>query len=247
MSARSVAKHCACGVSVGVLVLAAVPCSQARVYFQNEGTRSGWTSYTEQRAGTVTAVRSPAWRNTGTSLRCRQIFQSADGNRYHSEASGAGGYQPNGSDYYYGQVMWIQRDHVEVAVWQQFFMVSPKMPWIGFNIDGSRIYWDAVRGPMAPGGAAAFATYIKGTWVRIVTRLRMQRTGLLECWINGTKRLSKGGDFSSAFNYNSPSNYSTGLYIGWHNHVPTGPRDLSFYHDHIRVSSTHAEAEPNNW
>ena len=225
--------------------MAAATTAHATVYFQNTGNTTGWDRIFTQHIGTVTTVSSPVYKGS-TSIRTRQIFQSADGTRYHSEVEWYK-VQLNGADRYYGQAMYLQSNHSESAVCQQWATEAPSAPWLGMNTTGTSINWDTVRGPYASEAPATFSTVPRATWFTVVTRLNMKTAGALEIWLNGAKKVSRSGDWSTAYASNSSIRWSTGVYIGWHNKQPTGPSDLSIWHDHIRVASSYAEADPAGW
>jgi hypothetical protein len=235
-----------------VAFLAAGAVSHAAVYFQNTGVKSGWDTTAAQRKGSVTEVTSPRWGSSGTSLRCRQIFEAADGNRYHAEAVKRR-IQLNGQDRHYGQAIYIPTywPTGEVAVIQQWatevYPSGSGGPWFGMNYNGTSLLWDAVRGPMAPGDPAAFATISKGQWIRVIARVNMKTSGSLEVWVNGSRKLNKAGDWSTNWADGDSIRWSTGIYIGWHNRQPVGPGDLSVYHDQFRVASSPYEADPVHW
>jgi len=69
-----------------------------------------------------------------------------------------------------------------------------------------------------------------------------------EVWLNGTKRVSVAGDFSTAHASNSSIRWSTGIYASaWYRSQPTGARDISIWHDQIRIATTYTAAEPASW
>jgi hypothetical protein len=88
---------------------------------------------------------------------------------------------------------------------------------------------------------------LRGTWIRIVTHIKMARSGgQLEIWVNGQKRVSKTGNYAPR--KATSLRWSTGLYeTYWFREKPKGPRQLTIYLDHFRVASSYALAEPANW
>ena len=237
-------RHALMTCAAGILCLSSSAPARATVYFQNTGVVSGWDIKT-QRTGTVTQVTSPAY--DGTVLRARIVYQSSDGNRYHAEAIKRG-LAYNGQDRYYGQVIYLPSGYNDHTVVQQWATEGPEGPWLGMNADGGTLKWDAVRGPMTGGPAAAFATVPLARWFRVVTRLNMKTAGVLEVWVDGAKRLSQSGDWSTGYASGSSIRWSTGIYMSnWHRTPPTGARDVSVHHDHFRIASTLAEAEPASW
>jgi uncharacterized protein (TIGR03382 family) len=91
----------------------------------------------------------------------------------------------------------------------------------------------------------ATITGLRGTWIRVVTRIKMSTAGAFEVWVNGTKSLSLNGDFRAV----GPSlRWSAGIYCTrWDTETPTGQRVLSIFHDSMRVATTLEEADPASW
>jgi hypothetical protein len=88
-------------------------------------------------------------------------------------------------------------------------------------------------------------TGLKGTWIRFVTRIQMSNPGTFEVWINGEKVFSKTWNLRAM----GPSlRWSNGIYCTrWDTETPTGPRELTFWHDNMRIATTYAEADPASW
>jgi hypothetical protein len=237
-------RHAVLTCAAGILCLSLAVPSAATVYFENTGVTSGWDIKT-QRTGTVTQVTSPSY--DGGVLRARIIYEASDGNRYHAEAIKRG-LAYNGQDRYYGQAIYLPSGYNDHTVVQQWATEGPEGPWLGMNADAGVLKWDAVRGPMTGGPAAAFATVPLARWFRVVARLNMKTTGVLEVWVDGTKRLTQTGDWSTGYASGSSIRWSTGIYMSnWHRSPPTGAHDVSVHHDHFRIASSMAEAEPANW
>jgi hypothetical protein len=220
--------------------------AQASVVFSNTGVVAGWDIAT-QRQGTVTEVTSPVYKGT-RALRARQIYEASDGKRYHAEAIKRGLFV-NGLDRYYGQAVYIPANwqyHEQDVVIQQWATETPGSPWLGMNITGGKLVYDKVRGSGQV--RQAFADMPRGRWVRIVTRLKMTASGILEIWVDGVKKASVPGDWSTSWNGSPSIRWSTGIYAGaWSTQPPKGQSDLSVYHDSLRIATTYAEADPANW
>ncbi|WP_433428728.1 polysaccharide lyase [Nonomuraea sp. CA-141351] len=232
-------------LTAALLAAVAEP-AQASVDFSNTGVLAGWDIAT-QRQGTVTEVGSPVYKGT-KALRARQIYETSDGNRYHAEAIERGLFV-NGQDRYYGQAVYIPSDwqyHDQDVVIQQWATETPASPWLGMNITGDKLVYDKVRGSGQI--RQAFADMPRGRWVRIVTRLKMTGSGILEIWVDGVKKVSQTGDWSTSWNGSPSIRWSTGIYAGaWSTQPPKGQSDLSVYHDSLRIATTYAEADPANW
>jgi hypothetical protein len=233
-------------LAVGLSVALATP-AQASVTFQNNGMKAGWDSADPQRAGTITDVSSPSYKGN-SAIRTRQVYETSDGNRYHAEVIKRGLYV-NGLDRYYGQAVYVPANwqyHNQDVVIQQWATETPGSPWLGMNITGGQLVIDKVRG--SGQFRTAFASMPRGQWVRIVTRLNMTSSGILEIWVNGIKVLSRTGDWSTSWNGSPSIRWSTGIYAGaWSTVPPAGQHDLSVYHDSLRIATTYHEADPLNW
>jgi hypothetical protein len=93
----------------------------------------------------------------------------------------------------------------------------------------------------------ATITNLRGTWIRIVTRINMTSSGPFEVWVNGMKTASVpinlvvGGDPPTI-------RWANGMYCtAWRTQQPAGGSPISVWHDHFRVATTYDEAEPANW
>jgi hypothetical protein len=235
---------------VATTALAAM--GEAGVIWENRGSKAGFTDCSVQQQGEITEVASPVFVGPAA-LRMRQIYLGNTGTRYHAECIKRG--IASRTDYYYGQAMWIPSNwvwHSQNHVWQQFATEDPGAPWLGNMIGGSgyhHLQYHFVRGPMS-GSETDFADIsgLRGTWMRVVLRIHQATAGHFEIWLNGTRRVSRTGDFSTAYAGNSSIRWSTGIYAAaWYRSTPTGPTDLSIWHDHLRIATTYSEAEPANW
>jgi hypothetical protein len=71
--------------------------------------------------------------------------------------------------------------------------------------------------------------------------------GAFEVWINGKNVISQLNRSLLPKTSNS-IRWSSGIYCtDWRTHVPSGPWELSVFHDQARIASTYALAEPANW
>jgi hypothetical protein len=60
------------------------------------------------------------------------------------------------------------------------------------NLNGDHIHW--LGGIGTPDLGAI--TDLRGTWIRIVTRIKLGTNGILEVWINGNKTYSRPGNYT---------------------------------------------------
>jgi hypothetical protein len=231
------------GLATLVALGAVAGAARATVVFQNTGTLTGWDRLFTQHAGTNSMVMSPTYKGA-TAVENKQIYQGSSGGNYHSEIE-TYHVQRAGEDRYYGQAIYLPPDwiwHVQNVTFQQWAPDNNSGPWILMFIEGDRLFYGhhAIgRFDMAP------LTQLRGTWIRIVTRIVMSSAGMLEVWLNGTKIYSRSGNYMPS----GPSiRWSAGLYATvWDTDAPTGQRTLSIFHDHYRVATTYEEAEPANW
>jgi MYXO-CTERM domain-containing protein len=216
----------------------------AEVLFQNTGNKLGWGRVFTQKAGTITEVTSPVYKGT-TAVKTTQTYQSSDGKNYHSEIIKEKAHLA-GQDLYYGHAVYLPADwvfHGQNVTFQQWAPEQPEAPWILMYLQGDRV---RLGGRGANGDKdAGRVTGLRGTWIRFVTRIHMATDGAFEVWINGEKTFSQRGNFRA----HGPSmRWSNGIYCTrWDTETPTGPRELTFWHDNMRIATTYAEADPATW
>jgi hypothetical protein len=236
-------------VLVVLCVLAASPSrGEAAVLFENTGTLTGWSRVYAQEQGTNTLVSTPTFEGP-SALKATQTFAVADGRGYHSERV-MFDVQRNGQDQYYGLALYLPPDwvfHNQNVTFQQWGVENPGGggPWILMFVQNDKI---RMGGSGASGSRdIATITGLRGTWIRIVTRINMTASGPFDVWVNGTKSLSApinlvvGGDPPTI-------RWANGIYCtAWRTQQPAGGSPLSVWHDHFRIATTYAEAEPANW
>ena len=184
-----------------------------------------------------------------SAIKSTQTFVVADGRGYHSERV-MFDIQRNGQDYYYGLALYLPPDwvfHNQNVTFQQWAFENPGGggPWILMFVQNDKL---RMGGSGASGSRdLATITNLRGTWIRIVTRINMTASGPFEVWVNGTKTASVpinlvvGGDPPTI-------RWSTGIYCtAWRTQQPAGGSPISVWHDHLRVATTYDEAEPANW
>jgi uncharacterized membrane protein YgcG len=216
----------------------------AEVLFQNTGNTMGWGRLFTQKAGTITVVSSPVYKGT-TAVKTTQVYQRSDGVNYHSEIIKTMA-QLAGQDLYYGQAVYLPADwvfHNQNVTFQQWAPENPEAPWILMYLQGDRVRLGG-RGANGDKDVGPI-TGLRGTWIRVVTRIHMATAGTFEVWINGQKFFSQNANFRAQ----GPSlRWSSGIYCTrWDTEVPTGPRELTFFHDSLRIATTFAEADPASW
>jgi len=243
------------GACAGLVVLLAAP-SQATVYFQDAGTKTGWSNYPQrpQNKGTIDEVASPRWGNTGTALKFTQIYDP----EYSRNSNYTGGYhsevvkfnaQSVGTDRYYGAVIMLPSNwlyHNSNDTFQQFSPENPSGPW-ALNWVQRDHMWIRVAGAHQDLGFID-----RGVWTRVVARFKLGNPGTFEHWVNGTK-------VKSLVNVDvdpkgSPTiRWSVGIYCtAWRNHIPPdgdifNQTTRTIYQDQLRISSSYAESDPAGW
>ena len=216
----------------------------AEVLFQNTGNTRGWGRVFTQKAGTITEVASPVYKGS-TSVKTTQTYQTSDSRNYHSEIIKEKAHLA-GQDLYYGHAVYLPPDwvfHNQNVTFQQWAPEQPEAPWILMYLQGEKIRLGG-RGANGDKDAGSVAG-LRGTWIRFVTRIHMATNGAFEVWINGNKTFSQNGNFRA----HGPSmRWSNGIYCTrWDTETPTGPRELTFWHDNMRIATTYAEADPATW
>jgi chitodextrinase len=220
------------------------PTAAGVVYFQDTGTVQGWSnSPRPQKQGVLRNVAGPVYKGS-TAIEARQTYINETGG-YHAETVQAN-IQSVGEDKYYGQAIYLPPDwqyHNQNVTFQQWSPEDPEGPWQLMFVQNNQI-----RLGGSGGFNATLATIARGTWVRIVTRLKFHATnGAFEVWINGTKTWSVTGR-AVLPKTSRTIRWSSGIYCtAWRDGTPAGQSRLSIFHDHARVASTYALAEPANW
>jgi len=232
--------------------------SYGTVFFQNTGTVSGWSSpnvnpVPGQDKGTTTQVSSPSFGGQH-SLKATQIYDPA----YSKRTSYTGGYHAEvvlfhaesvGQDRYFGQAIMLPSDwlfHNTNDTFQQFSPENPSGPWTLNWVQNNHLFIN-VHGHQDLGAIQ------KGVWTRVVARFKLGNPGTFEYWVNGNKVASLPNISLSPPNGATTIRWSTGIYCtAWRNHIPPdgdifNQLTRTIYHDHFRIASTYAEAEPANW
>jgi hypothetical protein len=218
--------------------------ARAEVLFENPGNKMGWGRVFTQKAGTIDEVSSPVYKGT-TAVKTTQTYQKSDGANYHSEIIKEKAHLA-GQDLYYGHAVYLPPDwvfHNQNVTFQQWAPEMPEAPWILMYLQNDRVRLGG-RGAMGDKDVGP-VTGLRGTWMRVVTRIHFANPGLFEVWINGQKFFSQKGNFRPA----GPSmRWSNGIYATrWDTETPTGPRELSIWHDNMRIATTYEEADPATW
>jgi len=223
------------------LVAAGASAAKAEVLFENAGNTMGWGRVYTQKGGTIAEVSTPAYKGN-TAVRTTQTYMTSDGANYHSEMV-KNTAQLADQDLYYGHAVYLPPDwqfHNQNVTFQQWAPENPAAPWILMFVQDDKL---RVGGRGIDGlPVLATITNLRGTWIRVVTRIKMSTAGAFEVWVNGTKTYTINGDFRSM----GPSlRWSAGIYYTrWATEAPTGQRVLSIFHDSMRIATTLNEADP---
>jgi predicted nucleic acid-binding Zn ribbon protein len=216
------------------------------VYFQDTGTVEGWNNYpqTPQKQGVLRNVSSPAYKGS-TAIEARQTYLN-EGGGYHSETVQHGA-QVVGTDYYYGQAIYLPANwqfHNQNVTFQQWSPENPSGPWELMYVQNDDIRFGGSGGISGTVGKIA-----RGAWTRIVVRLKLAggTSGAFEVWLNGVKTVSLTSRAVLPHTANS-IRWSSGIYCtAWRDGLPAGQQVLSVFHDHARIAASYQLAEPANW
>ena len=217
----------------------------AGVYFQNTGTTGGWDEAYAQKQGVIRTVSSPAYKGSAA-IEAKQTYINETGG-YHSEVIKAGA-QTVGADRYYGQAIHLPADwrfHDQNVTFQQWSPEDPEGPWLLMFVYGDELQYGGSGGIK---GTIGSISSLRGTWIRVVTRLRLASgSGAFEVWVNGRKLVSRTG-MTVLPSTSQTIRWSSGIYCtAWRTGQPAGQSVLSIFHDQARIASSYALAEPANW
>lgn len=235
------------GMAGGVAAVAPDRASAAdEVFFQNRGSVEGWDYSYTQKQGVIRTVDTPVYKGAHA-LEATQTYIEETGG-YHSEVLKRGA-QSVGQDRYYGQAIRLASDwrfHDQNVTFQQWSPEDPEGPWLLMFVIGDEIRFGGSSGIK---GTVGSITDLRGTWIRIVVRLKLagDGQGAYEVWLNGRKTVSTTGT-TVLPSTSQTIRWSNGIYCtAWREGTPSGPRTLTILHDNHRIASTYALAEPANW
>jgi hypothetical protein len=244
------------------LILAALPCmSKATVYFENTGTTNGWTTlWQEDGQGGLLVTNNPTYKGTNA-VRCRTVFRTTYGGRYHTELR-KGGEATLGMERYYGFAFYLPAD------WQfvnqnfniQQFIGNASGCAGGQPITMTHIYGHELdtRITTGPDGCTRAHQYFTvttnvtaGVWHRVVIhgKWAADNTGIFEFWFDGIRTVSQV-NVPTIPNDDTVFNLAVGNYSnGWHDDgMMVGTQNIrDIYVDQIRVTDNYAEADPASW
>lgn len=231
-------------IASALLTLLAASASQATVYFQNTGTRTGWDGYEPQQNGRVYETTSPIWGSSGTAIGYEQTWNNLL-TGYHSEC--VKHYcQQNGENRYYGQVLRLSSNwvfHDRNITFQQFSPENPSGPWRLVWIQGTGLRTQTLL------GNKTIATGIQSNrWYRIQTRLHLDSSvGAYQVWVDGNRTLDQQN-----IDQTVPGTWirwSAGLYVTWwRTEVPASNlQKFTLYQDQFRIASSAGEVDANRW
>lgn len=215
------------------------------VSFQNDGTVAGWDYDYAQKQGSITTVDTPAYKGPHA-IAATQTYVNETGG-YHSEVLRRGA-QSVGQDRYYGQAIRLAPDwrfHNQNVTFQQWSPEDPEGPWLLMYVMGGEIRY----GGRAVSGTVGSIADLRGTWIRLLVRLRLagDGQGAYEVWLNGRKTVSTTG-ITLLPSTSRTIRWSSGIYCtAWRDGTPAGPSTLTIHHDQHRIASSYALAEPANW
>lgn len=215
------------------------------VYFQNRGSVEGWDYSYTQKQGSISTIDTPTYKGAH-SLEATQTYINETGG-YHSEVLQRGA-QRVGQDRYYGQAIRLAPDwrfHNQNVTFQQWSPEDPEGPWLLMFVQGDEIRY----GGRAVSGTVGKITDLRGTWIRLVVRLRLagDGQGAYEVWLNGRKTVSSTG-ITLLPSTSQTIRWSSGIYCtAWRDGTPAGASTLTILHDQHRIAASYALAEPANW
>ncbi|MFI1334768.1 polysaccharide lyase [Streptomyces sp. NPDC020845] len=215
------------------------------VYFQNRGSVEGWDYSYTQKQGSISTIDTPTYKGAH-SLEATQTYINETGG-YHSEVLQRGA-QSVGQDRYYGQAIRLAPDwrfHNQNVTFQQWSPEDPEGPWLLMFVQGDEIRY----GGRAVSGTVGKITDLRGTWIRLVVRLKLagDGQGAYEVWLNGRKTVSSTG-ITLLPSTSQTIRWSSGIYCtAWRDGTPAGASTLTILHDQHRIAASYALAEPANW
>jgi hypothetical protein len=217
------------------------------VYFQDQGNVANWNNYPQnpQKDGVLRTVGSPSFEGRPV-IESQQTYVN-EGGGYHSETVQHGA-QRVGEDRYFGQAIMLPKTwqfHDQNVTYQQFSPENPSGPWLLMYVQNDELRFGGSGGIS---GRMGKITGLRGTWIRIVVRLKLARSqGAFEVWVNGKKVISRTNRTVLPKTANS-IRWSSGMYCtGWRNGKPAGQHKLSIFHAKARIASSYGLAEPANW
>ena len=162
------------------------------VFFQNRGSVAGWDKGYAQKQGTITTIDNPTYKGADAVAATQTYINETGG--YHSEVIRQGA-QSVGQDRYYGQAIYLGSDwrfHDQNVTFQQFSPEDPEGPWLLMFVMGNKIQYGGLG---AVSGTVGSIADLRGTWIRIVVRLKLadDGQGAFEVWLNGKKTASSTG------------------------------------------------------
>ena len=118
-------------------------------------------------------------------------------------------------------------------------------PWVLLYVQRDHLFIAHVVGGKGNIDLGSIAG-LQGTWIRLVTRLKLGPAGAMEFWVNGQKRASVNGDVQAP--NKGAIRWSVGMYCTyWRREQPKGLDPMVLFHDQMRVATTYEEADPASW
>jgi hypothetical protein len=248
-------------LAFGLVLTAVAFTSNAYVTFENTGTTNGWSSlWAEDGQGSLLQTNTPTYKGS-TAVRCRTVFRTTYGGRYHTELR-KGGMATMGTEHYYGFAFYLPSD------WQfvdQSFNIQQFIGNVNGCPDGQPITMTHLQNhalitriTTGPDGCTRSNQYFTvttnvtaGTWHRVVLHAKWaaDNTGIFEFWFDGSLQLSFS-NIPTIPNDDTVFNLAVGNYSnGWHDDkMMVGTQNIrDIYVDQIRVASSYAEADPAQW
>jgi hypothetical protein len=233
--------------------VAAATSSQASVIFQNTGNTSGWGHILKDSGCSMTVVSSPTFKGS-QAIRHYAKFSGSGDRSVHCEVARDPAFSV-GEERYYGWAFRLGSDfpssHPVASVLAQFGTRTPGCPWQQidfFQIKGTSFqdatgYGDGCN----PSGRTHTIGGIpsRNVWHRIIIRKiwREDSSGLLEIWLDGTKKVSSRQP-TTFKNTSTSRNWHVGLYAGF---TPGQAGSRTVWTDQARHATTYGEANPDAW
>jgi Polysaccharide lyase len=227
--------------------------SRASVVFQNDGTLSGWPHVLKDSGASITQVSSPTYKGS-TALKHFANYSGSGDNSIHCEVAQDPA-ASNGDNRYYGWAFRIGSDFPSDYSRASALCQLTGHGACGFNqTDFIQIKGTSFVDHATGGNSCSQFTHdytisgipSRNVWHRLVVHKlwRGDNTGVLEIWLDGTKKVSASGIPTGYSDATSTYAWHIGVYAGF-NSGSAGTRTV--YTDHARITNNYTEADPAGW